>query len=57
MGAWFHASKHAVGGLSDCLRLEIKQFHINVIVLGPGFIATEFGAVSLEGFNRLVLSS
>lgn len=53
MGAWYHASKHAVEGLSDCLRLELKQFNIKVVVLEPGFIATEFGTVLLEGFTKI----
>lgn len=53
MGAWYHASKHAVEGLSDCLRLELKQFNIKVVVLEPGFIATEFGSVLLNGFSKL----
>ncbi|MBU3820977.1 SDR family NAD(P)-dependent oxidoreductase [Flavobacteriaceae bacterium XHP0103] len=53
MGAWYHASKHAVEGLSDCLRLELKPFGINVVVLEPGFIATEFGSVLLEQFDKL----
>ncbi|WP_435263498.1 oxidoreductase [Tenacibaculum sp. nBUS_03] len=45
LGAWYHATKHAVEGFSDCLRLETKQFNINVVVLEPGAIATEFGDV------------
>lgn len=53
MGAWYHASKHAVEGLSDCLRLELKPFNIKVVVLEPGFIATEFGAVLLDQFEKL----
>lgn len=53
MGAWYHASKHAVEGLSDCLRLELKQFNINVVILEPGFIATEFGSVLLDGFSKI----
>lgn len=53
MGAWYHASKHAVEGLSDCLRLELKQFNINVVVLEPGFIATEFGTVLLNQFEKI----
>ncbi|MXN90969.1 SDR family NAD(P)-dependent oxidoreductase [Flavobacterium sp. Sd200] len=57
MGAWYHASKHAVEGLSDCLRLELKPFNINVVVLEPGFIATEFGSVLLEGFSRISKNS
>ncbi len=45
LGAWYHASKHAVEGWSDCLRLETKQFNINVVVLEPGLIRTEFANV------------
>ena len=45
LGAWYHASKHAVEGFSDCLRIETKPFNINVVVLEPGAIATEFGNV------------
>lgn len=45
MGAWYHASKHAIEGWSDCLRLELSQFNINVVILEPGLIATEFGDV------------
>jgi len=48
MGAWYHATKHALEGWSDCLRLELQQFNINVVVLEPGAIATEFGDVLYE---------
>lgn len=53
MGAWYHASKHAVEGLSDCLRLELKPFNVHVVVLEPGFIATEFGSVLLNNFAKV----
>jgi len=53
MGAWYHASKHAVEGLSDCMRLELKQFNIKVVVLEPGFIATEFGSVLIDNFSKI----
>ena len=53
MGAWYHASKHAVEGLSDCLRLELKPFGIDVVILEPGFIATEFGQVLLNNFEKI----
>jgi short-subunit dehydrogenase len=52
MGAWYHASKHAVEGFSDCLRLELKQFNIHVVVLEPGIIITEFGDVMLQNINQ-----
>lgn len=48
LGAWYHASKHALEGLSDCLRLELKQFGIDVVVVEPGIIQTDFGNV-IEG--------
>ena len=41
-GAWYHATKFAVEGLSDCLRLEVKPFGIDVIVIEPGAIHTEW---------------
>ncbi|WP_433204309.1 oxidoreductase [Dactylosporangium sp. CS-047395] len=44
LGAWYHATKHAVEGWSDCLRLEVGPLGIDVIVIEPGLIDTEFGA-------------
>jgi len=48
LGAWYHATKHAVEGFSDCLRIETKQFNIKVVVLEPGAIATELGSLMYE---------
>ncbi len=48
LGAWYHATKHALEGWSDCLRLEVSQFGIDVIIIEPGIILTEFGAVLLD---------
>lgn len=48
LGAWYHATKHALEGWSDCLRLELKQFGIKVVIIEPGAIATEFGEVMYE---------
>ncbi|MEM9459701.1 MAG: oxidoreductase [Myxococcota bacterium] len=45
LGAWYHATKHALEGWSDCLRLELAPFGIHVIVVEPGAIQTEFGDV------------
>ncbi|WEA00555.1 oxidoreductase [Mucilaginibacter sp. SJ] len=52
IGAWYFASKHVVEGWSDCLRLELKEFNINVVLLEPGAIATEFGDVALEPLTK-----
>lgn len=45
LGSWYHATKHALEGWSDCLRIELAQFGIDVIIIEPGAIATEFGDV------------
>jgi short-subunit dehydrogenase len=48
LGAWYHATKHALEGWSDCLRFELRQFNIDVIIIEPGPIATEFANVVFE---------
>lgn len=48
LGSWYHATKHALEGWSDCLRIELKQFGINVVILEPGAIVTEFMDVMLD---------
>ncbi len=44
-GAWYHATKHALEGWSDCLRIETAPFNIQVVLVQPGLIQTEFGQV------------
>jgi len=44
-GAWYHATKHALEGWSDCLRIETAPFNIQVVLIQPGLIQTEFGHV------------
>lgn len=48
LGSWYHATKHALEGWSDCLRLELEPFGIHVVVIEPGAIATEFGDVMVD---------
>ena len=52
LGAWYHSTKHAVEGWSDCLRLDLKEFNIDVVVLEPGFIETNFGQNVLAHFPK-----
>jgi NAD(P)-dependent dehydrogenase (short-subunit alcohol dehydrogenase family) len=42
-GGVYHATKHAVEALSDALRYEVGEFGIQVVVIEPGLIITEFG--------------
>ena len=45
-GGWYHATKFAVEGMSDCLRMEVAPFGIDVIVIEPGAIATDWPEVA-----------
>lgn len=42
LGSWYHATKHALEGWSDCLRIELKPQGIDVVVIEPGIILTGF---------------
>jgi NAD(P)-dependent dehydrogenase (short-subunit alcohol dehydrogenase family) len=42
-GGVYHATKHAVEALSDALRFEVAGFGVDVVVIEPGLIITEFG--------------
>ena len=48
LGAWYHATKHALEALSDCLRMELKPFGIVVVVIEPGSIRTEWPTIAAE---------
>lgn len=46
LGAWYHATKFAVEGFSDSLRIELAPFGIDVIIVEPGLIRTEWSEIS-----------
>ncbi len=48
LGGWYHATKFAVEGLSDSLRLELAPFGIQVVVVEPGAIRTEWGGIAAD---------
>ena len=51
-GAWYHATKHALEGWSDSLRLETKPFGIDVVVVEPGGIKSEWGQIAADNLNK-----
>lgn len=53
LGAWYHATKHALEGWSDSLRLELAPFGVAVSIIEPGGIATEFGDVLYEPMLKI----
>ncbi len=52
-GAWYHSTKFAVEGLSDSIRLELKQFGIDVVIVEPGPIATEWNEIARENLKKV----
>ena len=48
MGAWYHGAKHMVEGFSDALRLELEPHGIDVALICPGAIRTEFNDVMVK---------
>ncbi len=42
-GGAYHGTKHAVEAFSDALRWEVKGFGVDVVIVEPGLIKTEFG--------------
>lgn len=56
LGAWYHATKHALEGWSDSLRLELKQFNIDVVIIEPGVIYSEFGIVGEQPLAKYSLN-
>ncbi|MCT4613716.1 MAG: oxidoreductase [Marinifilaceae bacterium] len=47
-GAWYHATKFALEGLSDSIRMELKQFGIDVVIIQPGAIKTEWNKIARQ---------
>src|SRR3954453_2039624 len=48
-GGIYHATKYAVDAMSDALRFEVKGFGIDVVIIQPGLIVTEFGETAAAG--------
>ena len=44
----YSSSKHALEGLSNALRLELYPFGIDVVLIEPGYISTEFQQTARE---------
>ena len=46
LAGWYLSTKHALEGWSDALRVELKKFDIDVVVVQPGAINTNFSNVT-----------
>jgi NAD(P)-dependent dehydrogenase (short-subunit alcohol dehydrogenase family) len=52
-GGVYHATKHAVEALSDALRFEVRPFGVDVVVIEPGLIITEFGETAAGSLDEV----
>jgi NAD(P)-dependent dehydrogenase (short-subunit alcohol dehydrogenase family) len=52
-GGWYHASKFALEALSDTLRNEVKQFGIDVVVIEPGGIQSEWSGIAMDNLVKV----
>ena len=46
LAGWYLSTKHALEGWSDALRVELKKFDIDVVIIQPGAINTNFSNVT-----------
>jgi short-subunit dehydrogenase len=56
-GGWYHATKFAVEALSDCMRLELKEFGVDVVLIEPGGIKTEWGIIAADNLAKTAKGS
>ena len=47
-GGWYHVSKYAVEAFSDALRMEMKPFGVDVVLVEPGGIHTDWGVIAAD---------
>ncbi|HEY2216295.1 MAG TPA: SDR family NAD(P)-dependent oxidoreductase, partial [Solirubrobacteraceae bacterium] len=55
-GGHYHATKHAIEAISDAMRFELRGFGIDVVLLEPGLITTEFGEAATASMADVELS-
>ena len=47
-GGWYHATKYALEAFSDALRMEVTDFGIDVSLIEPGGIKTDWGIIASD---------
>jgi NADP-dependent 3-hydroxy acid dehydrogenase YdfG len=46
-GGLYHATKYSMEAISDALRFEVKGFGVDVVLIEPGLIVTEFATTAV----------
>lgn len=57
LGGWYHVSKYAVEAFSDALRIETKPFGIDVVMIEPGGIKTDWGFITARHLRESSLGT
>lgn len=52
LGSWYHSTKFAIEGMSDSLRVELKPHGIDVIIIEPGPIMTEWNTIARSNLMK-----
>jgi NAD(P)-dependent dehydrogenase (short-subunit alcohol dehydrogenase family) len=50
-GGIYHATKYSVEAISDAMRFETRGFGVNVVLIEPGLIVTEFGSAAVASID------
>lgn len=51
-GGIYHATKYSLEAISDALRFEVRGFGVDVVLVEPGLITTEFGKTAVTTMNE-----
>ena len=52
LGGWYHASKFALEALSDSLRGEVRQFGIDVTLVQPSYVETDWHDTAMQRLEQ-----
>jgi len=50
-GGIYHATKYSIEAISDAMRFEVKGFGIDVVLIEPGLITTNFGDTAVGSID------
>jgi NADP-dependent 3-hydroxy acid dehydrogenase YdfG len=53
-GGVYHATKYSVEALSDALRFEVRGFGVQVVLIEPGLIVTDFAKTAVSSVDAAV---
>jgi NAD(P)-dependent dehydrogenase (short-subunit alcohol dehydrogenase family) len=53
LAGWYNATKYSVEALSDALRVEVRRFGIQVVLIEPGGIQTGWSAEAAANAQRV----